>query len=108
MWIKNYFLEYFKTFHAGNRSVIDLRKTAKRLEKCKDAMWKRWTNEYLKELRERHNLKHNNKESSLKVGDVVIIKSDERNRNKWKLGHVENLIKGRRRRSCASDQTESG
>jgi hypothetical protein len=48
-------------------------------------------------LRERHNLKHNNKKFTLKVGDVVImiIKSDERNRNKWKLGIVEDLIAGR-------------
>lgn len=73
----------------------DLRKTAKRLEKCKDMLWRRWTNEYLKGLRERHNLKNNNKQFALKVGEVVIIKSDERDRNKWKLGIVEDLIKGR-------------
>ena len=74
---------------------VDLRKTAKRLERCKDMMWRRWTDEYLRGLRERHNLKHQNKKSSLKLGDVVIIKGDERNRNKWKLGIVENLIPGR-------------
>ena len=39
--------------------------------------------------------KHNNKQFSLKEGDVVIIKSDERNRHKWKLGIVEDLIAGR-------------
>ena len=33
----------------------DLRKTAKRIEKCKDMMWRRWTNEYVRGLRERHN-----------------------------------------------------
>ncbi|XP_028408199.1 uncharacterized protein LOC114530777 [Dendronephthya gigantea] len=71
----------------------DLRKTAKRLEKCKDKLWRRWTDEYLKGLRERHNLRHNNKQFTLKVGEVVIIKSDERDRNKWKLGIVENLIR---------------
>jgi hypothetical protein len=74
---------------------VDLRKTAKRIEKCKDAMWKRWTNEYVRGLRERHNLKHDNKQFSLKEGDVVIIKGDERNRSKWKLGIVEDLIAGR-------------
>ncbi|XP_028404020.1 uncharacterized protein LOC114526635 [Dendronephthya gigantea] len=74
---------------------VDLRKTAKRIEKCKDMMWRRWTNEYVRGLRERHNLKHNNKRFSLKVGDVVIIRADERNRNKWKLGIVEDLIAGR-------------
>ena len=74
---------------------VDLRKTAKRIERCKDMMWKRWTNEYVRGLRERHNLKHKTKHFTLKQGDVVIIKSEERNRNKWKLGIVEDLIAGR-------------
>ena len=78
-----------------NIEEVELRKSAKRLEKCKEMLWKRWTNEYLKGLRERHNLKHHNKKSFLKLGDVVIIQSDERNRNKWKLGIVESLIPGR-------------
>lgn len=33
----------------------------------------------------------------MKVGDVVIIKSKEQNRNKWKLGIVVNLMSGCRR-----------
>ena len=73
----------------------ELRRRARNLQRCKDVLWGRWTNEYLKGLRERHNLKHNTKELAVKVGDVVIIKSDERNRNKWKLGIVEKLIRGR-------------
>ena len=48
-------------------------------------MWRRWTSEYLRALRERHRLKYGNAESSLAVGDVVIIKSVERNRNCWPL-----------------------
>lgn len=31
----------------------------------------------------------------LMQGDVVIIKDDDRNRNKWKLGIIEDLIAGR-------------
>jgi hypothetical protein len=31
----------------------------------------------------------------LNIGDVVIIKSDEKNRAKWQLGIVEELFKGR-------------
>ena len=60
----------------------DLCKRAKFLKRCKDAMWKRWAREYLRGLRERHNLQGGNP-LTLAVGDVVIIKSDERNRGKW-------------------------
>ena len=72
-----------------------LRKRARYVEKCKNALWSRWSSEYLRGLRERHNLKHPKKEHTLKQGDVVIIKGDERNRNKWKLGVVVQMIKGR-------------
>ncbi|KAK3744823.1 hypothetical protein QZH41_015697, partial [Actinostola sp. cb2023] len=62
---------------------IDLRKRARYLRKCKDALWTRWQTEYLKALRERHNMKNNARETTLKPGDVMIIKSDERNSRKW-------------------------
>ena len=58
-------------------------------------MWRRWSSEYLRALRERHRLKHGNTESGLAVGDVVIIKSVERNRNCWPLGIIEEFIVGR-------------
>ena len=73
----------------------DLKKRAKFLQKCKDAMWRSWTTEYLRALRERHRLKHCETGSELPVGDVVIIKSSERNRNCWPLAVVESLIDGK-------------
>ena len=60
----------------------DLRKRAKYLRKCKDVMWSRWSNEYLKALRERHRVKHNTKQVTAKLGDVILIRGDERNRGK--------------------------
>ena len=57
-----------------------MRKRAKFLLKTKDAMLRRWTSDYLRALSERHRLKYGNEESSLAVGDVVIIKSVESNR----------------------------
>ena len=80
---------------AENIEDKDLRKRAKFLNKYKDDIWKRWRNEYLRGLRERHNMKHSGKESSIKEGDVVIIKGDVPNRYKWKLGVVSKLINGR-------------
>ena len=57
----------------------DLRKRAKYLRKCKDALWSRWSTEYVNSLRERHTLKHDRKEMPLKPGDVVLIKGEARN-----------------------------
>ena len=73
----------------------DLQRHAKSLLKTKDALWRRWTGDYLRSLRERHLLKHGDKKCTLAVGDVVVIQSPERNRNCWPLGIVEQLIEGR-------------
>ena len=78
----------------------ELRKRAEYLRQCKDALWSRWSSEYLKSeiiksLRERHNMKHNRREMLLKPRDVVLIKGEERNRGHWKIGIVEKLIQGR-------------
>ena len=73
----------------------DLRKRAKHLLRCKEAMWKRWSREYLRGLRERHNLNHPGKPFTLAVGDVVIVKSEDKNRGRWPLGIVVELFAGR-------------
>ena len=74
---------------------IDLRRRARYLKRCKDAMWSRWSSEYLKALRERHNMKHQVREMSVKPGDVLLIKGEDRNRGKWKIGVANRLIEGR-------------
>ena len=58
-------------------------------------LWSRWTGEYVKSLRERHNLNHKKGELLIKPGDVVLIQSDERNRGKWNFRIMVKLIKGR-------------
>lgn len=73
----------------------DLRKRAKFLLRTKDAMWRRWTAEYLRSLRECHRLKHGDKKCTLATGDLDVIQSFGRNRNCWPLGTVEELIEGR-------------
>lgn len=74
--------------------IPDLRKRARYLNRCKDALWGRWTSEYLRGLRERHNLKCKPSKKSIAKGDVMIIKGDEKNRGQWRLGIVEELIVG--------------
>ena len=73
----------------------DLRKRAKYLYRCKEAMWSRWTREYVRSLRERHSRSGGKQTSHPSVGEVVIIQDESRNRNSWKLGIVERLIVGR-------------
>jgi hypothetical protein len=85
----------FQVIGVDYAGPIRYRKRAKYLQKCKNAMWKRWSKEYLRGLRERHNLTHKVKQSKLSVGDIVIIKSDEKNRGKWPLGIVTELVLGR-------------
>ena len=46
-------------------------------------------------MRERHNLAHPDKKNTLSVGDVLLIKGEEKNRGKWKIGIVDGLITGR-------------
>ena len=70
-------------------------KRAKFLLRCKRAMWKRRTSEYLRALREQHRLKSGGTGSILAEGDVVIIKSVERNGNHWPLGIIAKLIVGK-------------
>ena len=79
---------------ADNIDETDLRKSAKYLSRCKDRVWQRWRSEYLTALRERHSHKHGSTASQLKVGDVMIIKGDEKNRGYWKIGIVTELHVG--------------
>ena len=76
----------------------DLRNRARYLHRCKDVLWSRWTGEYLKSLRERHNLKPKTKEMSVQLGDVVLIQGSKGTRGKWNIGIVVKLITVYRKR----------
>ena len=73
----------------------DLRKRAKFLMKCKEVMWKRWTAEYIRGLRESHRRAGGEQTPHPNSGDVVIIRDDNKNRNHWKLAVVTDLIRGK-------------
>ena len=70
---------------------VNLRKRAKYLKRCKDVLWSRWTTEYLKALRERHNLNRKTGEAAVNPGDVVLIKGEERNRGRWRFGYCRTV-----------------
>jgi len=56
---------------------VNLRKCAKYLKQYKDVLWPRWTTEYLKALREHHNLNCRTGEVTVNPRDVVLIKGEE-------------------------------
>ena len=50
---------------------------------------------YLAVLRERHNLTHKEAKFKPKVGDVVIIETDNKNRGTWPLAIVSAIYTGK-------------
>ena len=46
-------------------------------------------------LRERHNLKHKQKQMCPEIGDVVLVHGDSRNRGKWTVGVVRKQFEGK-------------
>ena len=63
---------------------------------------KRWTHEYLTELREFQKCGNKLPAKQLEVGDVLLRSEDKIPRNRWKVGKVENLVwsKDGRARAC--------
>ena len=58
--------------------------------------WKRWTKEYLLELRTYHQVRQPyGGETLCRVGDVVLLQEEVRPRHMWKRGRVEELRPGR-------------
>ena len=72
----------------------DLCRRAKHLLRCKEAVWKRWSREYLRSLRERHRAKIRAGPVP-KVGDVVTISDNEKKKGEWTLGIVEKWVTGK-------------
>ena len=55
--------------------------------------WKRFTTEYLNELREHHKANSRTGTVEIAVGDVVVVKNENLPRSRWSLGRVTELIK---------------
>ena len=73
----------------------DLRKRAKYLQNVKNHLWNRWEREYLTSLRQRYQANTRSTTGHPNEGDIVLIKGDEKNRNKWKIEMVTKLICGK-------------
>ena len=62
-----------------------------------DHFWQRWKREYLTELRESHRFAHKETATNPKpvsIGDIVLIHDEDHPRIFWKMGKIEDLVKG--------------
>lgn len=65
-------------------------------QKVADDFWKRWTKEYLMELRNFHEVRRpRGKAPQLKVGDIVLLQEELRPRHLWKKARIKELRSGR-------------
>ena len=72
-----------------------MKKRQRYIKRCKDAAWNRLSKEYLRCLREWHNMKRNQRHMEIEIGDVVLIKGNDKYRGKWNIGIVEELQEGK-------------
>ncbi len=81
--------------HDTGSSAVRLTNRMKHLNLVLNHFWKRWSSEYLLELRESHRYsKGVDHAETVSVGDVVLVHSEKSPRGYWKLGRVEHPIKG--------------
>ena len=59
-----------------------------------DHFWKRWHREYLVDLREHQKLHKQRACPDITEGDVVLVGEDGAKRNTWRLGRIEEIIRG--------------
>ena len=68
----------------------------KHLNNIINHFWKRWSREYLLELRDAHRRRNPRKtDRALVVGDIVVVHDQDLPRGCWKLAQVQSLITGR-------------
>ena len=72
-----------------------MRTLARKVESTKDYFYKRFEKEYLLSLQERCYSNRIENECTLVIGDVVLIKEENKSRMLWRKGLVTKLIKGK-------------
>ncbi|XP_071037203.1 uncharacterized protein [Parasteatoda tepidariorum] len=71
-----------------------LTKLFKQQQDVLDIFWKRWSKEYLLQLRSYHQVRNIHKSFNIRAGDLVLLQEDVRPRHMWKKARITNLIKG--------------
>ena len=73
----------------------DWKKRQRYIKRCKEAAWRRWQREYITALRGKHDMKHKSSEKEIKVGEIVMVKGEDKRRGTWKIGRVDELFVGK-------------
>ena len=73
----------------------DTRKRERFLRRVLNHFCERWRKEYLTELREQHEVRNRSTGDSISHGDIVVVHEDKIPRQLWKVGRIENLLRGR-------------
>ena len=77
-------------------SDVSVQRRAKHLNSVLNHFWRRWSKEYLLELRESHRHHHLGKScSSISIGDIVIVHDQDHPRGFWKVAKVERMLLGK-------------
>ena len=71
-----------------------MKKRQRYIKRCKDAAWNRWNKEYMRSLRERYNMKNNQRHMEIEIRDVALIKGSDKHMGKWNIGIDEELHEG--------------
>ena len=73
-----------------------MQRRARHLNSVLNHFWRRWSKEYLLELRDAHRQRHpTNTSTTIKVGDVVLLHDQNHPRGFWKMAKVQKLLTGR-------------
>ncbi|GFQ88748.1 DUF5641 domain-containing protein [Trichonephila clavata] len=72
-----------------------LNKIYKQQQDLLDCFWKKWSKEYLLQLRSFHQVRNKDSTINIRVGDIVLLQEDVRPRHMWKKARVMNLHQGR-------------
>ena len=78
-----------------NENEIDsenLEESVERIDRTVDHFWRRWSRDYLTEIRDIRRKSNARGKTEIKIGDVVLIHDNKLKRSQWRIGRVDELI----------------
>ena len=78
----------------SDEDQMPAKKRLRYLQRCRERYWNRWTKEYLTSIREHHKI-HQGGINKLTEGDIVLVKDENLPRNRWKLGLILTIVRGK-------------